>query len=115
MTPLQQTSSREELVWRGELGLQRIVKLKEDLGVALDAAAEVQLRLVDVSEVDVAFLQLLCSAHRSAVGRDKQLRLVGPLPGPFVEVVRLAGLSRHVGCQLASDGSCLWTDLADRL
>lgn len=108
MTQQQSAGVAEELVWRGELALQRIIKLREEIVAALAGSMDVRLRLVDVSEVDVSFLQLLCAAHRTAVRDRKQLLLTGQLPAPFVEVLHLAGLNRHVGCSLDCDGSCLW-------
>lgn len=102
--------AQRELVWRGELTVQRVLQLKEELVSALASAEQIRLHLVDVTEVDIAFLQLLCSAHRSASRMRRELTLVGPLPPALSEISQLGGFSRHVGCSHDLDANCLWKE-----
>lgn len=102
--------AQRELVWSGELTVQRVLQLKEELVSALAVAEQIHLRLVDVSEVDIAFLQLLCSAHRSATRLRRELTLVEPLPSALIEIAQLGGFSRHAGCSHDLDANCLWKE-----
>lgn len=72
---------------RGELS----AALREDGALALDDSA--------VTTVDLAGLQLLCAAHRSAVLADKPIRFSAGGPGLAIEqAARTAGFHEHVGC-----------------
>lgn len=51
---------------RGEVAIQRIANLKEELNCALQRADQVMIRLTETSQVDDARLALLCSAQRNA-------------------------------------------------
>lgn len=97
-----------ELLWQGDLSVRRIAALKEELQSALDGHERLTLRLTAVAEVDLAFLQMLCAAHRYASRNKKELAVVGDAERVFATTLELAGFSRHVGCALDCDGSCLW-------
>jgi anti-anti-sigma regulatory factor len=97
-----------ELVLQGELVLQRIAALKEELQAALDRTDHLLLNLSEGSAFDLAFLQLLCSGHRSAVQLNKSLSLVDRLPDGFQQQIEEAGFVRHVGCRLNGQDTCLW-------
>jgi len=73
----------------------------------LDADA-VSIAMEKVQDVDLSSLQLLCSAHRSAVRLHKQLAFSGDLPRIFSDAVETAGFERITGCKLDSGNSCLW-------
>lgn len=57
---------------RGEVAIQRIANLKEELNCALQRADEVMIRLTETSQVDDARLALLRSAQHNAamINRD---------------------------------------------
>lgn len=97
-----------ELLWQGDLAVRRIATLKDELLSALDGQERLTLRLANVDEVDLAFLQMLCSAHRYASGNRKELSVVGDPERVFAGTLELAGFARHVGCAYDCDGSCLW-------
>lgn len=97
-----------ELLWQGELAVRQIAALKEELLAALAGHGSLTLRLASVSEVDLAFLQMLCSAHRYASSSRKELNVVGDPERVFAGALELAGFARHVGCAYDCDGSCLW-------
>jgi hypothetical protein len=66
------------------------------------------LRVRETDEVDLAFLQLLCSAHRTAVSAGKLLRLDAGSSPLFLRQLAAAGFVRHSGCMLDCGNSCLW-------
>ena len=95
------------LALKGEMTIQHAASLKtmllkaaEDGGLALDCSS--------VTEIDVAGLQLLCSAHRTFTKWGKGFSLAGEKPAPFKQTVRESGYAREKGCSLDRDGSCVW-------
>ena len=74
--------------------------MKEDaLKVSVDADAA----------VDVSFLQLLCSAHRTASRLGKSITLARDASGNFFAAVESAGYFRSSGCARDREKTCLWT------
>ncbi|MED5621997.1 STAS domain-containing protein [Ideonella sp. BN130291] len=67
----------ERLSLRGELNIYRAAELKAQLLAALDGAPALELDLSGVTEIDSAGVQLLMLARRSALARQRALRLVG--------------------------------------
>ncbi|SDM94273.1 Anti-anti-sigma regulatory factor (antagonist of anti-sigma factor) [Geoalkalibacter ferrihydriticus] len=99
----------------GRLHLGRVLTvveaaaLRETLMQALESCADLVLDGADVGDVDVAGLQALCAAHRAAVVKGCALRMTGLDAGPWPEVLRLSGLSRHEACPMSNDRKyCLW-------
>lgn len=105
----QATPQSKELVFKGELVLQTIATLKEQMQATLEQTDEMQLNIAEASDFDLAFLQLLCSGHRTAIRCNKSLRLIGKIPEDFHRKVVEAGFARHAGCHPDSQSSCLWT------
>ncbi len=94
--------------WQGVLTVQRVIALKEELFIALDGLDKILINLSGATEIDPACMQLLCSAHRSAVTLNKELTLIGA--GHLAETIRESGFLRHVGCALDCNHSCLWVN-----
>ncbi|PLX94843.1 MAG: anti-sigma factor antagonist [Desulfuromonas sp.] len=112
---MEQTTNKGELVWSGELTVQRVSALKEELQQALSQLDRIEVDLATATQVDISVLQLLCSGHRSAVSLHKVLKLAGTETALLKSVLLDAGFSRHTGCQLDCDESCLWvTDTENR-
>jgi anti-anti-sigma regulatory factor len=97
-----------ELVLTGDLVLQRIASLQEEILAALADVDRLLLNVSGASTFDLSFLQLLCSAHRSAVPLNKSLSLAGKLPESFQRKLEEAGFGRHVGCRFDCQNSCIW-------
>lgn len=81
----------QEVVLGGELTIRRIAGLKVELEQVLAAGKGVQLRLEEVAEVDLAFLQLLCAAQRQAMLQKQTFRVTGDTAGRFAEALRQGG------------------------
>jgi len=96
------------ILLEGELTLPRAAELKEALSNALAAADGVTVKFGEVEAVDLSFLQLLCSLHRSALKLDKQLRFEGDIPNAFNVAADEAGFTRLMGCGRGNEGNCLW-------
>jgi hypothetical protein len=74
------------------LGVGQVVQLREVLLKALEAERDLELDARGVEEVDVAGLQLVEAASRSAVGRGGVIRFVPGGRGALETVALGAGL-----------------------
>jgi anti-anti-sigma regulatory factor len=93
------------LTVKDELTIWKAAEIRRALLEALDRADRVELDLAAVAEADVAALQLLCAAHRSAAGQGKTLVVRRAAPA-LAEHVKASGFARHQGC---AEG-CLWIE-----
>jgi anti-anti-sigma regulatory factor len=94
----------------GELLVADAGELKMTLMRVLDSGQRVAVDLAKITEVDLACLQLLCSAHRSSLARKQSLTLANPLPERFQRTLDDAGYSSHTGCAAQRGESCLWIE-----
>jgi ABC-type transporter Mla MlaB component len=105
---IDQTGIREVVVLEGDITLPQMEELRNRFIKALVNADEVSLSMENVREVDLSGLQLMCSAHRSAVRFKKRLAFSGRPPKALKDAVEAAGYARVTGCKLDKDKSCLW-------
>ena len=91
----------------GALTIQRSTELKEALAGALQQVDRLVLDMEQVSEFDLSCMQLLCSAHRSFLGRKKCLKVLLRSPEEFGSTMKRLGYSRNV-CGVLADQDCLW-------
>ncbi len=97
-----------KLVMTGALTIDRVREIRDALDRRL---GEVKTLLVDVgqaSEVDLAFLQLMCSAHRTAVGMNKSFSLSGKDNPAMQKAIAENSYARETGCRLDETKTCLW-------
>ncbi|MDD5642731.1 MAG: STAS domain-containing protein [Syntrophales bacterium] len=102
--------NHEVLKFAGDLTIDNAQELHRVLLAALDNATEISLTFAEVTAVDLSFVQLLCAAHRTAIRADKTLKLADPRPEVLKAAVRETGFIRERGCNLDSQGSCLWKE-----
>lgn len=102
------SGDKELITVSGDLTVQNAKTLKEALLDAIRTAPAVVLAVERVSELDVAFPQLVCSLHRSAADLNKQLTISGLDEEPMGRLLRQAGFLRHIGCHESTRKSCLW-------
>jgi anti-anti-sigma factor len=93
---------------RGDLAASYAEELRSALLESLREAAETEIDLSSVTEVDQACLQLLCAAIKAAVGMNKRIRLVGP-SGALERAVRGLGESRSGKCGRDKGDRCIWS------
>ena len=96
------------LTLNGELGLLQAEQLKMQLTQALEGCGRLRIDAKAVTDIDLACLQLFCSAHRSAVSRGKQVTLSGQPSEAFRGRIVQAGLMRRDGCNHVAGSPCLW-------
>jgi anti-anti-sigma factor len=103
-----QENEMRTVVLNGELTVQSSHEVKEMILTQLAPNRILNLDLAEVNCVDVAGLQLLCSAHRTAQARSGDIHLNLPLPASFRDAVQAAGFERHCDCRLDRNHTCLW-------
>ena len=86
------------LCLEGELTVSNAADLRQGLLEALEQSDRLELDMDAVTAIDLAGLQLLCSAHRTAVAREKSLTLKDELPPPLQEACVNAGFDFHRSC-----------------
>jgi ABC-type transporter Mla MlaB component len=105
---LKESSEGKIVVLDGALTLPHVEVLKAAFLKALGEADDVSIAFENIQEVDLSVLQLFCSLHRSALQQKKRVKLEGAPPRALRETVDAAGFSRHGGCKLDCDKSCIW-------
>lgn len=106
----QASSFQGVLTLHGALTIQRITELKEAVLKSLNSHSHLEIKLEDVRQVDLSFLQLLCSAHKTALSLGKDFTLSSPRPDLFQKTVHDAGFTRRVGCHQDPCKYCLWKE-----
>jgi anti-anti-sigma regulatory factor len=102
------------MVLSGELTIRRTAEIRELLLESIGRNASTTIRIRQADLVDPAFLQLLCSAHRTAVGAGKGLSLDAENASLFRQQLADAGFVRHTGCLHDCQGSCIWAAAESR-
>jgi ABC-type transporter Mla MlaB component len=101
-------SQKTVLTVGGDLSVQRASELKNVLRSSLENGEHLVLEFAECSGTDLSFVQLLCSAHRTAVGLGKSLELGASASTQFLRMVDEAGYLRDKCCAFSGDKSCLW-------
>lgn len=92
----------------GELVIQHAEKLKSLLLESLENKNSIEIDLSLVTEADISSMQLLCSAHKTSILRNKSFNFVGNPSDAFKQDVVSAGFHRTKGCSLDKNNKCLW-------
>ena len=100
--------SKGTLTLEGEITLLQAQDLLTLLKEALAATDHVEIDIAELSDIDMAGLQLLCAAHKSAAKSNKRLTLNSNRPEAFVSRTRQAGLACRQICEGLNDTNCLW-------
>ena len=104
------TEKAKVLKLTGDLTILRGEEILTQLRDTLGKSRNVCISLQDVSAIDLPFLQLLCSAHRTAAKEKIKIVLKHADPDMFRNVVRQAGFKRRSGCAYSPDTRCLCND-----
>ncbi len=104
-----EASGQGVVILDGELTIDSAAKIRDLLIQALESAKQVNIRLRDVTAADISCLQLLCSAHKTAVKSDKHITLDDGNSEIFRQAIADAGFSRSRECQKDPYGCCFWS------
>ncbi len=97
-----------ELIMERALTIDNAAEIRTAISEALAGTDRLILTIGENAAVDVTFLQILCSAHRTAMKADKRLGISTYRESIFFSVVMDAGFDGHEGCSLKLSGGCLW-------
>lgn len=93
----------------GELTLENIPGLRNALLERLDQDGNITINLEKIGAVDISFIQLLCSAHRTALSRGKSISL-SSYPEPFMKAIKDSGLCSFVCRKNGKRTECMWPE-----
>ena len=92
----------------GELSIKNARELRDLLMKALEQKEGIVLEFSECKVIDLSFIQLLCSAHRSASRAKRSLKLGDTVPELLLKTIGEAGCFRDKGCKFDSNNNCLW-------
>ncbi len=98
----------KEIVLTGSLSLGSVGEVRTQLQHALSEADTVKILLQDIEDIDLSIIQIICSAHRTALLRNKALILQSHLPAVFIQIIEESGLQGHIGCSHGGKDGCVW-------
>lgn len=105
------TGNKGKITFSGDLNLENIGKMRKVLIRALIDSDEVCMDFGKITSMDIINLQILCSAHRSAVRLNKKIAFTeGGRPEIFIKAAEKAGFLRSTGCGLDCGKGCLWLE-----
>jgi ABC-type transporter Mla MlaB component len=110
----ERNGNKETITVSGDLTVSHAREMRALLLEAIQSAGEIAVILDHITEVDVTFPQLLCSAHRTAAAMQKRLSVNGVSEMPLSGLLQNQGFYRQVGCSEASGIECLWRSTEGR-
>ena len=105
---IEQFDKKKILSINGSVTIENVDALRKVLIDLMDQTDSLMINIADISEVDVTFLQLLCSAHKTMISRNRTLTISERCPESFRKTINNSGYSQHKGCRLDKTASCLW-------
>jgi len=98
------------LIVNGEMTIQNAGEIRSALLEAFAGVEVLSLDMADVTEIDLAGLQLLCAAHRTSTTDKKSFSISGTENETVKSMIRDAGFDRHTGCVHDVDKTCIWVE-----
>jgi anti-anti-sigma regulatory factor len=92
----------------GAMTINNVGELRSGLLKAFDLGKEVELSLAEVTDLDMAGVQLICSAHLTSIFKDLDFKVSGRSTEAVCSVVEQSGILRHIGCAQHVENSCIW-------
>jgi anti-anti-sigma regulatory factor len=105
---LRKSGKKSILFLSGDLTQENSEELKKKFDEALAISKGIELVFGTLENVDITFLQLLCSAHKSARWMKKRMTFGVDLPEIIWQAAEDVGLPRHAGCFPEDKGDCFW-------
>jgi len=103
------TAKMTSLNLTGSLTVKHAKVLREDLLKALNDGTTININLEEITEIDLSSMQLLCSAHRYALNKGKNLSLNDP-EGNLFSAGKTAGFNGGKKCRFDRNNGCLWME-----
>lgn len=105
-TRIEQPGEFGSLIIEGEMIIDHAEELRRFFVDALGSKGSLDMNIEGVSKVDLFGLQVLCSAHRSALKSSRELTLNGKQPEAFRHAIQQSGFGCYAGCSV--NNLCPW-------
>ncbi|MHB9098462.1 MAG: STAS domain-containing protein [Syntrophales bacterium] len=92
----------------GDLNIQDAGRLRETFVRAFSETEALSVNLDGVTSIDIACMQVLCSAHKTFTTANKFFAIRGCVAPSFERSVMDAGYARTAGCPADLHHTCLW-------
>lgn len=102
-----QSGKKGVLTVEGDLTIAQAGELKNLLLASMEKVDQITVKAVDVSEVDLACFQVLCSAHRFFDANKKKISLFPETAETFRQEVKRSCFSKKEACGLELNTECL--------
>lgn len=93
---------------QGTLSIQDSTALREHLLEVFSLRKGVILDLKEAASIDVACVQVFCSAHKTFRKAGQDISTSGDVPGGFMDSLRSIALTPE-SCDREHHGMCLWS------
>ena len=94
-----------------EPGIRTVAELRDRLTAAMAEHDRIVVSAEAATSVDISVLQVLASAHRTAVAAGKSITLAAPANGALQQALTRAGFLSPAGAPLTREGT-FWTPSA---
>ena len=108
MFEIAESGDQGTITVRGAITIACACEFRDALIHIQDRWSSLDVNLDGVTEIDVTGMQLLCSAHRTAVKLDKRLALIGQMAESVYKTAFNAGFLREQACTMGGEHGCLW-------
>jgi anti-anti-sigma regulatory factor len=108
ISQFRQSGSIGVLTFSGALTVKHIGEMRNIFIRTLMNFEHIEMDISAVTDIDLFCLQLLCSLHRTSLGMNKRVDIIGSQPANFRETLEEAGYSRVTGCGLDREHGCFW-------
>ncbi len=92
----------------GDLTIGRAGELRQIISDSLKINDQIVLACSEGTDMDLSFLQLVCSAHRTALQSDRLLKLSDTLKAYLLRKAEEAGYFREMICKSDKNHECFW-------
>ena len=97
-----------EIALAGSLCIENAAELQQCLLAQAPQTGSIRLNLVELEAIDLAGLQVICSACRTMLGAGKTFSFAGKLPDTVKETLIKIGLQRQSTCKHNNELPCIW-------
>ena len=92
----------------GDLSVARTGELRQIISEAMNTGGRIILACSEGADMDLSFLQLICSAHLTALESNTLLKLSNTLEEQLLKKAAEAGYVRETACRSDKNHECFW-------
>lgn len=93
---------------KGDIMIEDAAQFKDLLMRHMEDTDDLSINVSDVTQVDLSWFQLICSAHRFSNRIEKKFSLDGEIPENIRTLAIKSGFKRHKGCTFDCGDTCIW-------